>query len=240
MMRVLITRPRQDSDLLARTLLVGGVQSLIEPLLEIHHLETSAIDLSHIQGLLVTSANGVRAFAAASTVRDLAIWAVGEGSARAARDAGFGTVRHASGDVKALAALVCEQASKNDGALLHVAGTRLAGDLGALVETAGFTYRRVVLYEALASQTFSDQARGALRQGNVDGVLLYSPRTATTFLKLIEHHQMQGTLYPITAFCLSQAVAEPIAGLRWNRISIASAAQEDCLIDDVFRATGAR
>ncbi len=239
-MRVLITRPHQDAEPLARRLLAGGVQSLIEPLLEIHYLETQAIDLVHVQGLLVTSANGVRAFAAFTTKRDLAVWAVGDGSARAARDAGFNTVISADGDVKALAELVVEQASHADGALLHVAGTRLAGDLAGMVQSAGFEYRRAVLYEALSAKIFSDQACDGFRQAQVNGVLLYSPRTAETFVKLINHHDMQGLLRSVTAYCLSQAVAERVAGLGWQRISIASAAQEDCIIEDVFRATGDR
>ena len=155
-MHVLITRPREDAATLAETLRVAGVESTTEPLLEITYLDGPLPDLAPVQGLLITSANGIRAFARASDNRDLLIWAVGDASARMATELGFADVRSASGDVDALAKLVSEQADPAAGALLHVAGTRLAGDLAGRMEDAGFSYRRCVLYEARTSENLSD------------------------------------------------------------------------------------
>ena len=88
-MRILITRPIEDAKPLADALAERGIQVLIEPLLEIRHLEDAEIDLAGAQALLFTSANGVRAFAALSPRRDLKVFTVGDGSADAARQAGF-------------------------------------------------------------------------------------------------------------------------------------------------------
>ena len=88
-MRILITRPIEDARPLADALEQRGVEVLIEPLLEIRHLEDAEIDLEGVQALLFTSANGVRAFAAVSPRRDLKALTVGDGSADAARHAGF-------------------------------------------------------------------------------------------------------------------------------------------------------
>ena len=235
-MRVLLTRPLEDAEPLARRLQAGGVTSLMEPLLDIEFLDVGDIELSDVQGLLVTSANGVRAYAACSSRRDLAVWAVGDGSARAARDAGFQTVHSAGGDVKDLAELVCDQVDRHSGALLHIAGTKRAGDLGGALEAAGFQYKRVVLYEARKSGGLSDQICTALRTGGLDGVLLYSPRTAATFVDLIQQQGLHDYLKSVTVFCLSKAVANEAEVLAWKRISIAPIPQEDALIEDVFRA----
>jgi len=83
-MRVLITRPREDAAPLAARLAAKGIDSLIEPLLLIHLLPGAPLDLAGLQGLLVTSANGVRAFAARQPDRDIPVYAVGDASARAA------------------------------------------------------------------------------------------------------------------------------------------------------------
>jgi len=133
-MRVLITRPSEDAVPLAETLRAAGVESVTEPLLDIVYLDEARPDLTGVQGLLITSANGIRAFARISDNRDVKVFAVGDASARTARGLGFSSVESASGDVAALARLVSEQADPAAGALLHVAGTRLAGDLAGLLE----------------------------------------------------------------------------------------------------------
>ena len=65
-MRVLVTRPRPDAEAFAEALATRGHEALIEPLLEITLAEASALplELDAFQALLVTSANGLRAFAA--------------------------------------------------------------------------------------------------------------------------------------------------------------------------------
>src|SRR4029453_3124472 len=104
-MRILIPRPMEDARPLADALEERGIEVLIEPLLEIRHLDDAEIDLDGVQSLLFTSANGVRAFAALSPRRDLKVFTVGDGSADAARQAGFPSVESAKGGVEALRAL---------------------------------------------------------------------------------------------------------------------------------------
>ena len=137
-MRILITRPIEDAKPLADALAERGIEVLIEPLLEIRHLEDAEIDLTGVQALLFTSANGVRAFAALSPRRDLKVLTVGDGSADAARQAGFATVESAKGDVEALAALVVDRLKAEDGTLFHAAGTVTASDLKTRLEGLGY------------------------------------------------------------------------------------------------------
>src|SRR4030095_13030880 len=132
----------EDAKPLADALEERGIAVLIEPLLEIRHLEDAEIDLTGVQSLLFTSANGVRAFAALSPRRDLKVFTVGDGSADAARQAGFPSVESARGDVEALAALVVDRLKAEDGVLFHAAGTVTAGDLKTRLEGLGYQVRR--------------------------------------------------------------------------------------------------
>src|ERR1044072_5410679 len=88
-MHALITRPLEDAKALAELLAGRGVECTVEPLLEIAPHPEAAIDLDGVQALLFTSANGVRAFAAKSSRRDLKGLTVGDGSATPARELGF-------------------------------------------------------------------------------------------------------------------------------------------------------
>lgn len=219
-MRVLITRPIEDAKPLADALAARGIDVLIEPLLEITQLDGAEIDLQAVSGLLFTSANGVRAFAAASPRRDLKVFAVGDGSADAARRAGFEDVESAKGDVEALAALVVDRQKPGDGILFHAAGTVTAGDLKSRLEALGYQVRRAQLYDAKIATALSTETRANLTLGGIDAVLLFSPRTARTFADLWRTAGSPG-LGGMEALCLSAAVAREIDALGWSGVEIA-------------------
>jgi uroporphyrinogen-III synthase len=219
-MRVLITRPIDDARPLADALEKRGIAVLIEPLLEIRHLEDAEIDLQGVQALLFTSVNGVRAFAALCPRRDLRVFTVGDGSAEAARQAGFADVESAKGDVEALAALVVDRVKPGAGILFHAAGTVTAGDLKARLEGLGYEVRRAQLYEAKVAAALSTETRANLTLGGIDAVLLFSPRTAATFAELWRAAGAP-SLARIHALCLSAAVARGIGNLGWAGVEIA-------------------
>jgi uroporphyrinogen-III synthase len=220
-MHALITRPLEDAKPLAELLAGRGVECTVEPLLEIAPHPEAIIDLEGVRALLFTSANGVRAFAAKSARRDLKVLTVGDGSATVAREVGFSDVTAAGGDVDALAALVIRDLDPTAGPLFHGAASVLAGDLQGKLEQAGFTLRRVVLYEAKAATTLTPETRMNLALGGVDMVLLFSPRTARTFAELWRAAEAP-SLGRTTALCLSAAVAREIAELGWQRIETAA------------------
>ncbi|GAB6052257.1 hypothetical protein JCM17960_10770 [Magnetospira thiophila] len=229
-MRLLITRPEEDAAPLAAELQARGHEVQVEPLLTIVPLGGPPLDLQRVQALLMTSANGVRAFARTDERRHLPVLAVGDATARAAREAGFENVRSAGGDVTTLAALVRSALKPADGALLHVAGSHVAGDLSALLAAGGFAYRRVVLYSTRRAQSLSEAARNALREGHLDGVVFFSPRTAATFASLASTAGVDEALTAMTAFCLSAAVAEQARALTWKDVRMAAHPDQASLI----------
>jgi uroporphyrinogen-III synthase len=231
-MHALITRPLEDAKPLADLLQARGVDCVVEPLLEIVAKPDAEIDLDGVQALLFTSANGARAFASHSTRRDLQVLTVGEGSAEAARAAGFNDVTSASGDVDALATLAIARLSPQGGALFHGAASALAGDLQGKLEAAGFTLRRSVLYEAKAATAFSPETRMNLALGGIDMVLLFSPRTARTFAELWRGAE-RPSLHKTTALCLSGAVAREVAELGWQRIETAAKPDQESMLASV-------
>jgi len=230
------TRPHDDGAPLTALLEARGHSVTAAPLLNIEYRTPDDLDLDGVVGLLATSANGLRAFAQASTRRDLAVYAVGDATARAAAEAGFDDVRSASGDVDALAALVIANLEPEGGTLLHAAGTRLAGDLGVRLEQAGFIVRRAVLYSADKAAELPKAARDGLPSGDIDSVVLFSPRTARQFATLVADAGLEMNLGAADVFCLSPAVAEQAEVLNWRKIHIAEMPTQEALlklIDDL-------
>ena len=72
-MRVLVTRPREDAGETLAALMAMGHEGLVEPLLQIRPVAQDLPDLQGFQALLITSRNGVRAFARLSAERALAV-----------------------------------------------------------------------------------------------------------------------------------------------------------------------
>ena len=179
----------------------------------------------------MTSANGIRAFARHEQDRQIPICAVGDASAQAARDLGFNAVSSAGGDVETLAALVRDALDPDQGALLHIAGSRVAGDLSGLLEAAGFEVRRSVLYEAMAADALSPQTLEHLDAGTLDGVLLFSPRTATLFTRLMMEAGRTECCRAVVAYCLSQAVADKAKDVSWKALVVAPKPNQQALLD---------
>ena len=119
-MKALVTRPREDSGALVDVLRDRGIEAVVEPLLEIRPRDNPTLDVTGVQALLFTSANGARAAAAATADRDLPVFAVGDATAHEAQSLGWTRVESAGGNVEDLARLVARRLKPEDGALLLV------------------------------------------------------------------------------------------------------------------------
>ena len=234
-MKVLITRSEVDAEPLAALLYARQVETLIDPMISIELIPGTSLDLSGVQALLMTSANGVRAYCANNSERQIPLFSVGDATAREAVGCGFENISTAGGDVSHLAELVQSQLSRDGGALLHVAGTITAGDLGNSLIRAGFEYRREALYNAIAAETLRNRTIAALINNELQGVLLYSPRTADIFCHCVGKDPGADMLNNVTAYCLSTAVADKAKVVKWGSVVIASKPTQFellCVVED--------
>ena len=242
-MKALVTRPREDARAVADWLGAHGIEPVIEPLLAIRFKADGARILAPLlagaQAVLFTSANGVRAFAAALPRRDLAAFAVGDATAAAARAAGFTAIASAGGDVADLAALVRQRLDPAAGALVHAAAGATAGDLAASLGGAGFSLRRAVLYDAVPARKLSRTTAALLAAGTIALALFFSPRTARSFVRLARAAGVAGAGRAMTAIALSPAVAAALDGLEWGAVRIAAAPTTAALLAAVEREAAA-
>lgn len=214
----LITRPLGEAESTARLLAARGWQCFIEPMLEIVPLSTPLPDLSKYQALAFTSAQGVRVLAARTDDRSLQVYAVGEATANAAREAGFKNIVTADGDLGALNRLLMQVKAHDNRPVLHVCGIHTAGEVIA----KEFTVERLPLYEAKAADTLSADCLEALDEGAFDVALFFSPRTGRTFAELLQKYGRTQAAASINALCLSDSVVESVESLPWRSVRAAS------------------
>ncbi|MEC7491095.1 MAG: uroporphyrinogen-III synthase [Pseudomonadota bacterium] len=222
--RALITRPKEDASEVAIALVRRRITPLIEPMMRIEYT-TLNIDakVATAQALLFTSRNGVRAFSRVSEQRGMPVFAVGDSTAALASDNGFTDVKNAGGDNIALAKLVIDQLSPSEGPLLHVAGASVAGPLSETLIKTGFEVVRIALYEAKPSRAFSNKTANAVRNNEIDYVLFFSPRTAKIFAEHIVSNKLEDDCHDLLAVCLSDSVAQELAGFVWKELAVAKA-----------------
>jgi uroporphyrinogen-III synthase len=234
-LRALVTRPRHEAEKLAARLAERGIDTVIEPMMTI--VDRGGVDrggamrdLGDVQAILCTSANGVSALARASAERGVPIFAVGDATTRAARAAGFASVESAGGDVDDLARLVAARLRPGVGRLLHVAGSKVAGDLAGILGAAGFSVERTVLYEARAAEALTPKTARLIDDGQIDLALFFSPRTAVIFARLAEATNVAGGLAATTALSISAAADAALGELRFRARLVASAPTQAALL----------
>jgi uroporphyrinogen-III synthase/predicted nucleic acid-binding Zn-ribbon protein len=214
-LRALITRPEEDAAPLAAALNQRGIETTIESLLSIRTLTDAELDLSGVQAILFTSANGVRAFTELAAAKGAAGWreipalAVGDATARTARAAGFAQVGSAGGNVESLAELVSAKLDPQKGPLFHAAGSAVAGDLAGLLGGRGFELRRAMIYEARPAESLSSGTLDALRAG------AFAALTQAAGDKAVDGCRRAAAL------CLSPAVASAISALPFRTLETA-------------------
>ena len=229
-MRLLITRPEEDAVALAATLKELGHATLMAPLMEVRIFDGPPLALDGVQAVLATSANGVRAFAKRSARRDLPIYAVGPQTAEAASNNGFQFVYSAEGDAAALAEAVAQWAKPDKGALLHAAGAESAGRLRQALQAQGFAVTVEILYEAVPAEKLPENMAQALGENTLDGVLLFSPRSAKVFANLVTKAGLGGACAGLTCYCISAATAAATGTLGFARVSVAGSPNQEAML----------
>ncbi len=234
---LLITRPDADAAPLIRHLNEMAVDCVAAPLLEIEFLDGPPLDVETVQAFLLTSANGVRALARRTDRRDIPCLAVGDATARTAAEEGFGNIESAGGDVDDLAKLAAHACKPKGGVLLHAAGSVSAGDLAAMLEPKGFKVWREMLYEAKAAASLPQTATEAIGGGGIDGVVLYSPRSAGLFRNLVAAADLERALPDLILFALSENV-RAAAGSGWGECIVAAHPDQESLLEAVRTCYG--
>ncbi len=232
-MLIAVTRPEEDAGPLTAKLAAMGHEVVMAPLLAIRPREEISIPDLKWQALAVTSANGIRALPPGHRLAEFRTLTVGPQSMKAAEAAGFAAEAH-GGDVNGLAAFICAELDPKAGPILYLSGAETAGDLAAQLAAAGFDCRRVVLYDAVPAETLG-AAGQALQAGRIDAVLLYSPRSARIWRRLVEQEGLTAGAARVAHLCLSRNVAAALPE-GWN--SAVSASPDEAAILRLLEQSG--
>ncbi len=236
-MTVLVTRAALDSERTIARLAEHGIAAIAAPAIEIRVYDNPDLPVT-CRALIVTSTNAIRAIAGRAELPGLLgipLYAVGDRTAEAAREAGFTTVRSASGAVGDLAGLLRNEIEPGEGLLVHLSGRDVAGDLSVELALAGYGVERRIVYESLSAGRLPEAAVDALEHDDVDAVLLYSPRSAECFGRLAANAGLTGRLAKTTAIVMSPNVADKASAAGFGHNVVANTPDESAMIESLER-----
>jgi uroporphyrinogen-III synthase len=232
-LRVLVTRPQPRAADTALALRERGHDPIIAPLTEMELLAEVDPKNGPWTAIVLTSANGlwgVCKSAGQNRWHAIPVFAVGDISAKAARDMGFAEVASARGNVNDLVDLVAARL-KPPARLLYLAGEERAGDLAGDLRAQNFEVDLVVVYRFLTAQSLPAPAAEALA-GDIDAVLHYSRATAETFLNAARNSNLLETaLTKPLHLCLSEQIAAPLRQAGARHIRVAARPEEAALFE---------
>jgi uroporphyrinogen-III synthase len=221
-LRILLTRPEPDAAETAERLRAGGHEVVVAPLLKIDFAPPPA-DPPEPQAIILTSRNGLRALLTwpqAAAWRDRPVFATGVATARDAREAGFANVRTAASDAADLAGHFMAHIDKEVRPILYPAARDRTGALTEGLRANGYDVHTIEAYRAEMVTAPGREVLDELRTRKIEGVLLYSNRTAAAFRAIVDRFDLAEHLGMTVLYALSNRVAEPLRGLPgWLRVA---------------------
>jgi uroporphyrinogen-III synthase len=242
-MAVLVTRPSPDDEATAEALRARGFEVLRAPMLRFEAVPfQDDVDATY-GAVMVTSANALRAVAphlAGSRLLKLPLFAVGENTAAAARDAGFGDVIVSKGDAGALRDLVLASAKskqlKKTAPLLYLAGADLARDLAGEIGEKGFAVVTQTTYRMVPVPSLPREICDAFVAHEIEAVLHYSRRSARAFLEAARSGGVEVSALALPQCCISAGVATVLRDAGASQVAAAASPEEKALFEALERA----
>ena len=241
-MAVLVTRPSPDDETTAKALRARGFEVLRAPMLRFEPVPFQDDADANYGAVIVTSANALRAIAPhlASRLVKLPLFAVGENTAEAARDAGFGEVIASKGDAGALRDLVLARAKSKQlrkaSPILYLAGADLARDLASELGEDGFTVVTQTTYRMVPAPSLPQEVCDAFVAHEIEAVLHYSRRSARAFLEAARAGGVEISALALPQCCISPAVAAVLRDAGATQVIAAASPDEIALFEALGRA----
>ncbi|MDA9492906.1 uroporphyrinogen-III synthase [Bradyrhizobium sp. CCBAU 11361] len=246
-MSILVTRPHPENEATADNLRARGHVVLLAPVLKFEPVAFHDESEANYSAIIVTSANAIRAVA--PQLQDLGLlklplFAVGEHTATAARDAGFAEVIIAGGDSAALRDKVIQSARdkvlKKKSTLLYLAGADLSRDLGGELGTEGFNVVTQTTYRMAPVKILPRDVCEGFAAHGIEAVLHYSRRSARAFLDAARGEGVEISALAIPQCCLSETVASVLRDAGASQVLVAAKPDENALFDTLERALRTR
>lgn len=220
-MKILLTRPIDESILLAEQLKKRGHEVLVYPLLKVRYLsELDFEQLSRYKAVIISSRNALKAIANADKSLNLLI--VGKGTTDFAKQLGFANSICVGNNIAEL-----KESIQDINNLLYLSGEDVSDNLDDLPNKI----ERLVVYKAVAVNEVSEDFLEFIRGDIPKLVMLFSKRTAESFVSIIEAHKLQEFCKSLISLSISEKVTKVIEKLELHSYYVARESNLEAMLN---------
>ncbi|WP_010299871.1 uroporphyrinogen-III synthase [Candidatus Odyssella thessalonicensis] len=214
---VLLTRPQEDCQELAKKLIVPVISS---PLLIVKQTLKQVKLPKGVTDLIVTSARVFEMVANIKSMTSTPVWCVGEATAAAAKAAGFETIFQVNRSAHEILEHIVKECPKDSSHFAHICGSVVYVDLADALTKLGYKADKIVIYEVDAAHSLTPEAEKIMRAGLIHQVPFFSLRTAEVFVEIAKKSEWADEIPKITALAHSEAIARCLRQLHWKEVIV--------------------
>lgn len=208
-MTVLITRPRDDSEILASLLEKEKISCFIEPMFHVKHLpfDFRGQGFGKVQGTIFTSRHAVSAM---PDYAELPCFVVGKSTGRVAKQRGFTNIVIAEGNLESLLVEIESKYNNDSGALLYFRGEEVTLDLTEFYKPKNIKILSVVVYKTEETVTLSEGLAEKILAKEIKTAIFSSENTVKIFIKRLKELSLLEASKKIACFAISEKVAKTL------------------------------
>lgn len=223
-MLALITRPQKQAEKTAQMLSKQNIDSIIEPLITIEHLD---VKLPKADIVIITSSNAINSLE--KLPKSTQIIAVGRNTAQQLSAVGFTDIHACDGNLESIVEHIKNNYQPRRDKIIYPCADIVYGEIEK--ELSEYNFKKVVVYKSLAKQRFSKSFINAMQERMPDIALFYSARTAKVLIELAKMANVETFLQKIEIFCISENVAEIFRNAKYSKIHVSKTSNSESLLE---------
>ena len=184
-MKILLTRPINDSIITSKTLSKIGIETVIIPFLEINGFDYQEFKISKTDYLMFTSKNAANFFRFKKKFRNNAVFSVGSETKMILQKKGFQNIINADENLEKLLILTNKQLKKGD-VIIHPTFQNCSLKTRNFFLGIGCRYFAIKCYSSKMICRNNDKLILFMKNEKKSMIAFYSPLTARSFVKQIQ------------------------------------------------------
>ena len=226
-MNIIITRPLIDSEDLMAKLFTLGHKIIHVPTLKISPAKVRPINPDKYNAFIFTSANAIRNLKLLKNDKNKLCFCVGAITEKIVRLQGYNNTISAGGTVNALKNIIINSENLDKKKILaYICGDYIASDLDEELHKEGFQIEKIINYTSKKIKELSEDTNKLIKNHPPDIILVYSKRSAESFVELAKKYSFNGLMTESRVMCISDKVLDIFKQAGWKKLEIFEAGEE--------------
>lgn len=235
-MKVLLTRPFEDSLISGKKIKKFGIDYEITPLIEIKKIDTYSKKLfleTDFDLLIFTSRNSVKLFDH-SKYKNKPTIVIGEGTYNELLKIKSNGIYNGGGNSKNIQKIFLEKFSNNVKNILHPCAENVNVELEYFFKRKEIHYKKLPIYKVIKTNRLYQKFKSFFLSNN-QIIILFSPLTAESLVESVKKMKLEKYCLNKKVLVMSERVKTSLKGLAFSEIIVSQKPNESDLISTISK-----